>query len=88
MSSDSHKSQNSQRMLDHLMQFATSPKPAKAYSLALAITRKNKCDETPPTAQAPVAMIIHSIISHDLVAISMGLGGWVFKISSTQNTQA
>ena len=37
-----------------------------------------RCVDT-PTAQAPVTMIIHITIGHDLVAISMGPGGWVLK---------
>jgi hypothetical protein len=34
---------------------------------------------TPPTAQSPVSRLS----GHDLVAISMGMGGWVFKNNST-----
>jgi hypothetical protein len=32
-------------------------------------------------------MMIHITIGHDLVAISMGTGGWVFK-NKIQNAQA
>ena len=35
--------------------------------------------DTPPIAQAPVAPIILHYQSHDIVAISMGTGGWVLK---------
>ena len=67
-------------MLDHLMHFVTSPRPTKAYS---------PCSVKPEIQG--VLTSPHSLIArgdsnndyhrHDLVAISMGPGGWVLKCS-------
>ena len=84
--SDSHKVQKLKRMLDHLIHLATSFRPAPAYSLALAITRKTRV-LTPPIAQCARGHDNLHYHNHDLVASSMGTGGWVSKISSEQNAQ-
>ena len=46
------------------------------------INSRGKGVDTPPIAQAPATDDAKNdhIIGHDLVAISMGTGGWVFKI--------
>ena len=47
--------------------------------LDLATAREKQGALTPPTAQSPVPWLS----GHDLVAISMGMGGWVFKKTPT-----
>jgi len=53
----------------------------RARRSVLALTRHSQGYQgalTPPTAQSPVSWLSR----HDLVAISMGMGGWVFQNKS------
>ena len=76
LSSDSHKSRNPQQMLDHLIHCAASPEPAKAYSPWPGNNQGDQGALTPPHSSITRVLITSG---HDLVAISMGPGGWVFK---------
>ena len=76
--SSSHKSRSLQQVLDHLIHLLQVPSPQKRTRLDLATTRDTKVRWHPPTPQSPVSWLS----GHDLVAISMGMGGWVFKKSS------
>ena len=64
-------------MFDHLVHLLQAPSPHKRTRLGLGTARKNQGALTPPIAQSPVSRLS----GHDLVAISMGMGGWVFKIN-------
>ena len=80
MSSYSHRSRNSQRMLDHLMHVAASPKPAQACSPRPGNNQGLRGTLTPPHSSVARSYDNSYYHNHDLVANSMGTGGWVFKI--------
>ena len=70
-------------MLNHLMQYARSFGPHQCARLPWLIARGKGVD-TPHSTSARGYDNLH-YHSHDLVAISMGTGGWVFKIKSRLN---
>ena len=78
MRSDSHQSQNSQQVLDHLIHFAASPEPTKAYSPWPGNNQGDQGVLTPPHSSITRVLIVSG---HDVVVISMGPGGWVLKTS-------
>ena len=65
-------------MLDHLMHLAESSQPARAHLPDLVATREGAL--TPPHSTIARGYDNLYYHYHDLVAISMGTGGWVFKI--------
>ncbi len=75
LSSDSHKSQNTKWVLDHLMHLTMNFEPAKTYSPCPSMHRGQGV-LAPPHSSITRGQVAPG---HDLVAISMGPGGWVFK---------